>query len=245
MRRNAIWLRLLFLPLLWAAVPSAVSAQALKFEEPSDWRIFRSPMLLIQQSNWVDITYVRGMGVKVEAAGPGLADRALRVDSTLVLRIDGGRILHIFDLPDLITEDGALQHRFEAWLPESRHYVVTAPCIHCRVTYLIDARDGRVANIGVPPIVSPSSRLGILWQQNFMDGPYGPTLIDLRSSPPTLISIPPASTCNAQTFLLRPTATWLDDSRIEFTGALAMPTPKGFAEKQILRIIDGKPVWEC
>ena len=44
--------------------------------------------------------YVRALGVAAEPAAPGLIDRALRIGSTLVLKIDGNRVLRIFDLPD-------------------------------------------------------------------------------------------------------------------------------------------------
>lgn len=245
MRRPVLWLGLSLLPLLWAAGASTLRAQPVKFETPSDWRVVLSPMLLIQQPGWIDVTYVAGLGVTVTAVAPGLEDRVLRVGSTLVLRIDDGRVLRIFDLPDLWAEGGPLQHRFEAWLPTSRHYVVRAPCIHCRVTYLIDARDGRVANIDVPPVVSPSGRLALLWQFNMMDGPYGPALIDLTASPPMVTEIPPAPRCNPQKFSLRPTAKWINDSRIEFSGATGAPEPSELAGEQFLHIVDGRPEWEC
>lgn len=240
MKRAVLWPGLLLLPLLWAMGASTLRAQPVKFETPSDWRVVLSPMLLIQQAGWIDVTYVAGLGVAVTAVAPGLEDRVLRVGSTLALKIDGGRVLRIFDLPDVWGEGGPLQHHFEAWLPESRYYVVTAPCIHCRVTYLIDARNGRVANVGVPPIVSPSGRFGLLWELNFMDGDYGPALVDLGASPPMMTAV----TVDARCQRLRPTARWLDDSQIEFSGSRHLPE-SGLAEKQFLRIVDGKPEWEC
>jgi hypothetical protein len=220
-------------------------AQPLEFETPSDWRIVRSPMLLIQQNLWVNMNYVRGLGVTVVAAAPGLEDRALKVGSTLVLRIDGGRILRIFDLPDVWDDGGPIEHHFEAWLPESRHYVVRTPCIHCRVTYLIDARDGRVTNVDVPPVVSPSGRLALLWEQNLMDGPNGPALLDLSASPPLVTAIPAGPACDPRKLTLRSAAKWIDDSQIEFSGPAGVPESKALAEKQFLRIIDGKPEWKC
>lgn len=202
-------------------------------------------MLLIQQSNWVDIPYVTSMGIAVRAVAPGLEDRVLQVGSALVLKIDGGRILRLLDLPDLITETGPVIHRFIAWLPGPRFYLVNIPGIHVFTTLLIDARDGKVADIELPPLMSPNGEIGLIWMLNFLDGNVGPTLIDFRHHPPGQHFVgEPNCEKRDKPYLLRPTAVWQNDQTVIFEGTSGMPDQDRNA-KQVLRVVDGKGQWQC
>ena len=114
----------------WMALTPSATAQNVSasgqppalFRVPAGALTFNSPMLLLQ-SGWPDdLPLIRSRGVTAEPALPGLGDRALRIGSMLVLRIDGNRTLRIFDLPDLTTEVGPSIHRFQAWLGTASRY---------------------------------------------------------------------------------------------------------------------------
>jgi hypothetical protein len=237
----------------WGAAWSAAAqtnqqAPVLNFETPSLSMIGRSLMRLFEQHHWIDVAYVRSIGVKVEAALPGLDDRALRIDSGLALRIDGHRILRLFDQPEVRSEAGPITHIFRTWLSGPRFYVVSVSCNECAVTYLIDERDGRVADIIVPPLMSPSGQFGVLWELNFMGGgwPGPPAIIDFRSHPPVIRSVVGFPNCEQRPIpaRLRATPVWVDESRITFDGGPALPSDDPNT-KQVLRVIAGKPEWEC
>jgi len=74
----------------------------------------------------------------------------------------------------------------------------------------------------------------------------GLELIDLRQETPTGIRLPglPACPGTGQQYGLRTDPVWLDDSRIEFKGTSPFPNDDPTA-KQVLRIVDGMPEWEC
>ncbi len=218
--------------------------QQLKFETPTQSMIGRSPMRLFKQYNWIDIAYVRSMGVKVEPALPGLDDRAVYVGSGLALKIDDDQILHIFDQPEVMSEAGPIVHKLQAWLPGPRFYVVTVFCTECHMTYLIDARTGAVSDIGAPAILSSDNQLGLVYRPDMLSGDVGPFLIDFRSDPPVRIDVPPSPNCenrNSQPMLMS-TPVWLDNSHVRFSGA-RQPGDEG--AKQLLRIDSGVPKWEC
>jgi hypothetical protein len=219
-----------------------------KFETPGVAMVGRSPMRLYEQWHWIDIGYVRSMGVTVEPALPGLEDRALKIDSGLALKIGDHHILRLVEQPEVMSEAGPIRHLFRAWLSQPRFYVVQVGCNECAVTYLIDERDGSVADIMVPPLMSPSGQLGLLWAQDFMGGAWAgpPIVIDFRSHPPAFRSAPGFPNCEKRerASTLRATPVWIDDATIKFDGPAPMPgdDPKAL---QMLRLSDGRVEWDC
>lgn len=201
--------------------------------------VFGSPMVLIPGS-WPNLV---NLG-QAQVDDP-LANLAFKRGATLTLKIDGDRQLLMFDVEGTsVTE--RVYHTYGGWLAGPRFHVVNVGFFNTYSSYLIDARDGSVLNIEYSPVLSPSGQLAIVWVQDFMNGPVGPTFIVFRSRPPKF-AVPPAKpTCDGRTpTFLRPTAAWLDDSRIEFVGSYPGLQPEQFSGKQVLRLVDGKPEWEC
>jgi hypothetical protein len=232
----------------------------LRFQVPTTSLFYKSPMLLIEDPWRTDLDYVRGYGVAAEPAAPGLVDRALRIGSTLVLKIDGDRVLRIFDLPDRTGETGPSLHHFQAWLPRPRLYVVSVTCNECpQWVYLIDARDASVAVVENIPRPSPSGEYAVMWSGwNFLSGDIWPSLLDLRQHPVVRMDLPwrPCGKSSEQAgkrlperwplFEVRPSPRWLDDSRLAFEGQRSLPAFAGDPNAtQILRIVEGGTEWEC
>jgi hypothetical protein len=211
---------------------------------PSDL-VFGSAMILTEE-DWPAPYMYPPLPTEGEAkALANIQDRTLRYNGMLQLRIDGRRILRIFDIPHQMREAGGSIHRFEGWLPVPRMYAVSVSCFECHVAYLIDARDGSVRNIGHAPIMSPSGQLGFVWTPDFLSGSVGPYLIDFRSYPPVFVSAPERPNCGGsiESTLPRPEVIWLDESRIEFTGSYSLTTPERAGGRQTLRFVNGKLEW--
>ncbi len=69
----------------------------------------------------------------------------------------------------------------------------------------------------------------------------------MRANPPAVIYIDTRPACpgtHPQSWL-RPNPRWLDETRIVFEGSYGVGPPMDSDAKQILRIVDGKPEWEC
>jgi len=174
-------------------------------------------------------------------------DPAVKVNETLILKIDGDRQLFIYDVNPGGWETKR-QHRYVGWLAVPRFYVVDVSYADMASTYLIDARDGSVREIGAHPVLSPSGQLGIVWQQNFKDWPVGPYFIDFRAHPPTVIGVPDGPNCESRPVRssLRSFAVWIDDSHVRFDrGNVSLLPGDDPNAKQMLKIVDGKPQWQC
>jgi hypothetical protein len=204
--------------------------------------VIKSAMMLARLQ-WPDASFTQWSGFDFKPAQAGLEDRAVWAGTSLALRIDDDRVLYIFDSP-WGFEGGPSRHRFEAWLPGPRLYVVSVSCSECHVTYLIDARDGAVSEIGGTPVLSPSGRYGMVYVWDAMGG-VSPYLLDFGAHPPIRLGVPPGPNCENQTpsRILRAKPRWLDDSHVTFEGEPR--TDDKDAAKQLLRIVDGKPEWEC
>jgi hypothetical protein len=220
----------------------------LTFASPSvSSTIFRSRVHLLK-NRLFDIAHLRDLGTRVEAGPTELGDRVLRFDSSLLLKIDGGQVLQLVDEPRLTSEAGPIIHTFEAWLPGPRFYVVSVTCNECALTYLIDARDGKVADVTLPPMMSPSGQLGVVWTQDFMGGIFSgpPFLVDFRSHPPVARTAPGYPNCEKRAWPtnLRLSPVWTDETHIRFEGGTPMHDDDPNA-RQVLKIVDGKLEWDC
>ena len=96
-----------------------------------------------------------------------------------------------------------------------------------------------------PPLTSPSGRYAIAWDASPLIG-NPMELIDLRSDPPLVREVKgkPACPGTGQQYGIRPDPVWLDNSRVTFEGKSLFGSDDPNA-KQLLRIVDGRPEWEC
>ena len=179
-----------------------------------------------------------------------LRDRAYRNGIVLQLQLDGNRSLKFVD-NTIVGEscegyDGCRKHRLIGYWPKHRQYIVDVALWEGQETYLVSARDGRLLRIGSPPLLSPSGEYAIGVDNSIAYPNEGLELIDLRKDPPTGIRLPSLSSCpwTKPQLWLRPDPRWLDDTRIIFEGSLD-PVQFDPDVKHILRIVDGRPEWEC
>jgi len=178
-----------------------------------------------------------------------LRDRAYRNGIVLQLKLDNDRSLKLIDETNLgNTCDGyagCRKHRLLGYWPKHRQYVVDVDLWEGGDTYLVSARDGRLLRVGSPPILSPSGEYAIGVDNSIAYPNGGLELIDLRKHPPTGIRLPALPSCSGAKpqLWLRPDPRWLDETRIIFEGSPIAPIDPD--AKQVLRIVDGKPEWEC
>ncbi|WP_395708728.1 hypothetical protein [Reyranella sp.] len=170
---------------------------------------------------------------------------AARNGQVLRLKLDGNRTLSLTDC--LVTDrcDGDMRvHRLVGWWPKYRLYVVNVALYEAGVAYLVSQRDGHVTVATAPPVLSPSGRWAVALESNQMNG-VDLELLDMSHDPPTVTKIEDGPNCpGAGPGLLRPKPVWVDESQIRFEAP--PPLQSGYPNtKQLLRIIGGKPRWEC
>jgi len=187
---------------------------------------------------------VRQSDAAALAAARGMASRN---GTTLSLKLADNHTLKLTDCvesPDCPTDDAHV-HRLVAWWPTQETFVVDVGLYEGRVAYLVSARTGRTLMTTAPPVLSPSGQAAIALTSDLMAG-MELELIDLRRSPPTLAKITTMPECKGigpDTFL-RPTPVWIEGSHVRFDGV--SPQPGDLPNtKQLLKIVDGKAVWEC
>ncbi len=180
----------------------------------------------------------------VLAKVPGMAARDGRI---LRLKLDGNRTL---SLTDCLAENGCdgddlRVHRLVAWWPKQRFYVVAVALYEESVAYLVSQQDGRTLVATAPPVLSPSGRWAVALVSNLMSG-VDLELLDLGREPPTLNKITEMPTCRGAgpDSMLRPKPAWIDESQVRFEGVSPQPGDNPNT-RQLLRIVDGKPRWEC
>ncbi len=178
------------------------------------------------------------------AAAAGLASRSGPV---LSLKLADNRVLTLTDCLERsgCPADDVHMHRLVAWWPTQQVFVLSVGMYEGGVGYLVSARTGRTLTTTAPAVLSPSGQFAIALTSNLMAG-MELELIDLRPDPPTLAKITSVPECKGfgpDTFL-RPTPVWIDGSHVRFEGVSPQPDDKPDT-KQLLRIVDGKAVWEC
>jgi hypothetical protein len=177
-----------------------------------------------------------------------IRDRAYRNGPILQLQLGGDRSLKIVDSTSVGETcehfNGCRKHRLVAWWREHRHYVIEVRLWEGAEAYLISAHDGRVTPVKAPPLLSPSGRFAIAADLSPAYG-TGVQIIDMRSNPPTILDVKTSPDCPGPKSQsgLRPDPRWLDETRIIFEGSSGLPSDPN--AKQVLRIVDGKPDWEC
>jgi hypothetical protein len=187
---------------------------------------------------------VHNSDAAVLAKVPGMAARDGRI---LRLKLDGNRTLRLTDCDgqSRCEADDTRVHRLVGWWPKQRLYVVSVALYEESTAYLVSQRDGRILVLSAPPVLSPSGRWGIALVSNQMSG-VDLELLDMGAEPPTVATITEMPNCPGAgpNSMLRPRPVWMDDSRVRFEGP--PPDPGGNPNtKQLLRIVDGKPRWEC
>lgn len=180
----------------------------------------------------------------VLATVPGMASRD---GGTLKLKLAGDRSLKLTDCDgqSACDADDTRVHRLVAWWPKHRTYIVAVGLYEESVAYLVSERDGRSLVTTAPPILSPSGRQAVALVSNLMSG-VDLEIIDLDRDPPTLAKVAAMPACAGvgPNSLLRPRPVWIDDSRVTFEGVSPM-TDDDPNTRQLLRIVDGKPQWQC
>ncbi len=178
------------------------------------------------------------------AAARGMASRN---GAVLSLKLADNRTFKLTDCVDGAgcPTDNLHVHRLVAWWPTQELFVVSVGLYEGHVAYLVSARTGRTLQTTAPPVLSPSGQAAIALTSDLMSG-MELELIDLRANPPTLAKITTMPECKGigpDTFL-RPTPVWIDGTHVRFDGK--SPQPGDLPNtKQLLKIVDGKAVWEC
>lgn len=180
----------------------------------------------------------------VMAAVPG---RAFREGPILKLKLQENRTLKITDCDDqnACEADRFRKHRLAAWWPALGYYVVAVGLYEDSMAYLISERGGRTTRVAALPVLSPSGRRAVALQSNLMSG-VELNVVDMTTDPPKVIEVStmPACAGAGPNSFLRPKPVWIDDSHVRFEGVSPQPgdNPK---TKQLLRIGDAAPEWEC
>ena len=175
---------------------------------------------------------------------PGMASRD---GGILRLKLAGDRTYKLTDCTDqpACGADDTRVHRLVAWWPQHRLYIVSVGLYEEGAAYLIAERDGQTLMTVAPPVLSPSGRRAIALVSNLMSG-VDLEFLDLARDPPLLSKVATVPACPGvdPNSLLRPTPVWIDEQQVTFNGQSPQPGDKANT-KQLLRIVDGKPRWEC
>ncbi|TAJ85181.1 MAG: hypothetical protein EPO41_27890 [Reyranella sp.] len=175
-----------------------------------------------------------------------IPEQAFRSGSVLWLKLEGNRSARMIDcIAYACYVDSSRRHELVAWWPKHRQYVIDVGLYEGRQAFLISERDGRRTSVFAPPVLSPSGRYAVAADLSPGHG-NGLQIIDMDTNPPTVLAVKSMPACpGAKPQLwLRPDPRWLDDTRIIFEGSLD-PILFDPDVKHILRIVDGKPEWEC
>lgn len=174
-------------------------------------------------------------------------DRAHRDGVILRLRLQNDRTLKITDCDDQTAceADRFRRHRLAAWWPSLGYYVVDIGLYEEGMAYLISEKDGRTTRLAAVPVLSPSGRRAVALVSNLMQG-VDLELIDLSVQPPRVTTVPemPACTGAGPNSFVRPKPVWVDDAQVRFDGKSPQPGDNPNT-KQLLKMIDGRPQWQC
>ena len=242
-------------PLTWIlAALGLVAAMPLLAQDPNmEWRKVEDGLLngskaVIENEPCCGPT--RGSGkdddfdAEIVATLPGVVSRD---GEALRLKLAGGRTLRLNDCTEKsgCESDDTRVHWMRAWWPQHRLYVVEVGLYEESVAYLIDERDGSALVTTAPPVLSPSGRWAVALVSDLMSG-VNLELIDFASNPPVLTRVTDTPTCSGSgpDTLLRPTPEWIDEQQVTFKGQ-SQKTDDDPNTKQLLRIVDGKPQWQC
>src|SRR5204863_9631209 len=128
-----------------------------------------------------------------------LGDRAARNGPLLSLRLASGT-LRIIDFGPGCNWQTCRFHILASYWPKLGYYVVDVGLWEGRQAYLISEFEGRTTLVVAPPVLSPSGRYAIAWDDSPAYG-KGAQLIDMSNYPPTMMGVPPLPTCPGKKFL--------------------------------------------
>lgn len=203
--------------------------------------------IAIGRGSWSDRHVVARPAKDPEPAIAKFKDRAARDGDVLRLRLEGDRVLKIFDEGRCAGFDTCLHHRLSDWLPGLRFYVVDVTHGEGSWVYLIRESDGLVMAVAASPVLSPDGRYAIASDSSVANGGGQTELLDMRTDPPTIFPIDAPSSCPGQTgfITLGGNPAWLDNSSVVFNSA-DVGFKDGWRKVRLtLRIVDRKPEWEC
>ena len=180
-------------------------------------------------------------------------DRAARDGDVLRLRLEGDRVLKIFDEGICDGFANCLRHRLQDWWPKPNYYAVDVTRGEGGWTYLIRESDGLVVRVAALPVLSPDGRYAIASDPSVINGGGQTELLDMRTDPPTVHPVGSTSMCPGHSgratyiglITLGPNPIWLGSSRVVFNAAHVNFEDGPRTVGLTLRIVDGKPEWEC
>ena len=204
--------------------------------------------IIIGQGSWSDPDVSFRAAREPEPAIAKFKDRAARDGDVLRLRLEGDRVLKIFGEGTCIGYASCLRHRLSDWWPMLHYYVVDVTYGENGWAYLIRESDGLVAEVAASPVLSPDSRYAIASNPSVISGGGDTELLDMRTNPPTVHPVTVgSSSCAAHAGLitLGPDPVWLGNTQVVFNAA-DVTSKNGMRKARLtLRIVDGKPEWEC
>lgn len=215
--------------------------------QPSKGLLWGSKMTVETQPCCAPIPGAKPVNQSDAAVLSTVSDRASRDGPILRLKLQDGRTLKITDCndQDACEAERFRIHRLAAWWPAQRLYVVQVGLYEDGMAYLISERDGRTTRVTAVPVPSPSGRRAVALTSNLMSG-VELELIDLSREPPAVLEVSemPACAGSGPDSFLRPNPVWVDDSQVRFEGVSPQPGDNP-STKQLLRVVDGKPQWQC
>jgi hypothetical protein len=159
--------------------------------------------VVIGRGDWSDPDVLLRTAGNPEPAIAQFKDRAARDGDVLRLRLEGDRILKIFDEGLCRGFATCLRHRLNDWLPKLRYYVVDVTHGEGSWVYLIRESDGLIIAISASPVLSPDGRYAIASDSSVANGGGQTQLLDMRTDPPTVHPVAIGSpTCAAHTGLI-------------------------------------------
>jgi hypothetical protein len=241
--------------LLWAsAVLALFSVVSLRAQEPPEQGgfpqngIYDGSKAVIESGPCCGASHnaavIRGPDLIALASAPGLASRD---GGVLKLKLAGNRYLKLTDCDEqpACAGDDTRIHRFVAWWPKQRLYVIDVGLYEETAAFLVSERDGRILHLPAPPVLSPSGRQGVSLVSNLMQG-VELAVVDFTSDPPRstrITTMPDCGGAGPDSFL-RPIPAWTNDTHVTFEGQSPLPDDKSNS-KQLLRVEGGKGQWEC
>lgn len=197
---------------------------------------------------WKDVRRSTQPGSDAEPALAKFSNRASREGSVLYLRLEGDRVLKIFNEGVCDGFATCLHHYLRDWWPRLHYYVVEFTHGENGWAYLIRESDGLVVRVAHTPVLSPDGRYAIASDPSVANGGGQTQLLDMRTDPPTVRPVAMgASLCAAHAGLitLGPDPVWLGNTHVVFNSADVLFNGGTRKARLTLRIVDGKPEWEC
>ncbi|KAF0105021.1 MAG: hypothetical protein FD144_930 [Rhodospirillaceae bacterium] len=203
-----------------------------------------STVVVSLDETWKDVRRSAQPGSDTEPALAKFSNRASREGSVLYLRLEGDRVLKIFNEGVCDGFATCLHHYLRDRWPRLHYYVVEFTHGENGWAYLIRESDGLVIRVAHTPVLSPNSRYAIASNPG-IDGRT--ELLDMRPDPPTIHPIDAPSSCPGQIgfITLGSNPVWIDNSRVMFDDAWVMFKNDTRKVRLTLQIVDGQPQWQC